>query len=103
MGVKRQHTFEVQGSDRFLDQYVASFDYSIGLNKDGVPQSVIEYCDEHFPDDDWDWHFKILGAVMNESALYNGNVQTEAHLSFRYERHAFDFWWWYQQQDYDEQ
>ena len=27
MGVKRQHTFEVVGPDRYLDQYVSTYDY----------------------------------------------------------------------------
>jgi hypothetical protein len=100
MGVKRQHTFEVIGPDRYLDQYVATYDYVVGLGRDGVPGRVLDYCDEHFPDDDWDWHFKIIGVVESQSSLMNGNVETNAHLSFRSERDAFDFWWWYEQQDF---
>ena len=49
MGVKRQHTFEVIGADRFLDQYVASYEYNVGLGTDGVPGKVLDYCDEQFP------------------------------------------------------
>ena len=99
MGVKRQNSFEVIGADRHLDQYVATYEHQVGLEREGVPGVVLDYCDATFPDDDWDWHFKIVGAVLDRHSLYNGNVETEGYLSFRFERHAFDFWWWYQQQE----
>lgn len=99
MGVKRQHTFEVVGADRFLEQYVATYENVICLNKSSVNKKILDYCDEHFPDDDWDWHFKIIGAITNRKALNERNTEVEGCISFRNKRDAFDFWWWYQQQD----
>lgn len=99
MGVKRQHTFEVIGADRFLEQYVATHNYIVCLERKAVNKRILDFCDEHFQEEDWDWHFKIIGAVLDKHALHNRNVEVEGCISFRNERDAFDFWWWYQQQD----
>ena len=99
MGVKRQNTFEIIGADRFLEQYVATHEYVICLGVKAVNKKIIDYCDENFLDDEWDWHFKIIGAVTDRHALNSGNVEVEGCISFMNERDAFDFWWWYQQQD----
>lgn len=99
MGMKRRHTLDDTDEESYLDQYVASFDYTIGLERQGVPGQVIDYCDKEVPDDDWDWHFKITGTVPDERSLYHGDVETEGCVSFRYKRHALEFWWWYQQQE----
>ena len=99
MGVKRQHTLEIHSSERHLDQYVASYDYVIYVQPEGLPGFVKDYLDTNFPDDDWDWHFKIIGAAMNERALYKRNLKTDAYVIFRNERDAFDFWWWLEGQN----
>lgn len=100
MGVKRQHTLEIHSSERHLDQYVPSFDHNVFVQNQGLPGNVKDYLDSSFPDDDWDWHFKIVGAVMDAHSLRDGrNLEVDAYVSFRSKKHAFYFWWWVQQQD----
>jgi len=100
MGVKRQHTFEVIGPDRHLDQYVASFEHCVFVKRDGLPGRVKDFLDTNVPDDDWDWHFKIVGAVPENKTLHNTNgLEVDAYVSFRSKEQAFYFWWWLEQQD----
>ena len=104
MGVKRQHTLEIHSSERHLDQYVPSFEHNIfvmNIRNGYLPEEVTEYLDTNFPDDDWDWHFKIVGAVLDECSLHNrNNLDLDIYVSFRSKEHAFYFWWWVEQQDF---
>lgn len=94
MGVKRQHKLKALTNERHLDQYVATFDYSISIEQDGVPAKILDYCDEEFGQDNWDWHFKVVGV---KEEYTNGNrLDTEAYISFKKENDALEFWWWWQ-------
>lgn len=100
MGVKRQHTLEIHSSERHLDQYVPSFEHCVFVTSEGLPGKVKDYLDAKFPDDDWDWHFKIVGAILDEYSIRDGrNLDVDAYVSFRSKEQAFYFWWWLEQQD----
>ena len=100
MGVKRQHTFDCFGSDRDLDQYVPSYEHVVFVKKQAIPGMVMDHLDSNYPDDDWDWHFKIVGTVPENKTLHNINgLDVDAYVSFRNKKFAFYFWWWVQQQD----
>lgn len=94
MGVRRQHKLKALTSERHLDQYVATFDYSISIQQDGVPAKILDYCDSEFGTDNWDWHFKVLG--VKEKHNGGNRLDTEAHISFKKENDALEFWWWWQ-------
>ena len=74
--------------NQYIDQFINTFDFIVDLETAGISQIIVEYCDEVYGKDNWDWHFKHIDTI------YTLN-ETRASVSFKNQNDAFEFWWWY--------